>query len=156
MKNEKKMNNNGFSLIELIIVIAIMAVLIGVLAPQYMKYVERGRVSADRDNVDSIVSALEVWAADPQAKSALANGAKIVISRSGATITEKFPTGAVATAQTPVKDALSNAGLPDTDDKIPKLTNQQTFTDVTIEVVISDSNFSITTTYKNGSVTVTF
>ena len=36
MKNEKKMNNKGFSLVELIIVIAIMAVLIAVLAPQYM------------------------------------------------------------------------------------------------------------------------
>ena len=32
MKNEKRMDNNGFSLVELIIVIAIMAVLIGVLA----------------------------------------------------------------------------------------------------------------------------
>ncbi len=42
-KKQKSLTNKGFSLVELIIVIAIMAVLVGVLAPQFIKYVEQSR-----------------------------------------------------------------------------------------------------------------
>lgn len=63
----KKMNNKGFSLVELIIVIAIMAILIVVLAPQYLKYVERSRNSTDLQNATEIVTALQVYAGDPEA-----------------------------------------------------------------------------------------
>ena len=34
----KKTNNKGFSLVELIVVIAIMAVLVGVMAPQFLNW----------------------------------------------------------------------------------------------------------------------
>lgn len=59
MKNENKsMNNKGFSLVELIIVIAIMAVLAAALAPQLMKYVEKSRKSSDASTCASIESTI--------------------------------------------------------------------------------------------------
>lgn len=60
----KKMNNNGFSLVELIIVIAIMAILVGALAPQFMKYVESSRQSTDIQNASAIRSAVEAAVAE--------------------------------------------------------------------------------------------
>ena len=59
-KKQKNLTNKGFSLVELIIVIAIMAVLVGVLAPQYIKYVEKSRVSADAQQVEEFTGASDV------------------------------------------------------------------------------------------------
>ncbi|MCQ2526106.1 MAG: type II secretion system GspH family protein [Lachnospiraceae bacterium] len=64
----KKNMNKGFSLVELIIVIAIMAVLVGVLAPQFIKYVESSRQSTDIDNVAEFKSAVEAYVADEMAE----------------------------------------------------------------------------------------
>ncbi len=64
-KKQKSLTNKGFSLVELIIVIAIMAVLVGVLAPQFLKYVERSRKATDVDNMQAVITAIQVYAADP-------------------------------------------------------------------------------------------
>lgn len=85
----KKMNNKGFSLVELIIVIAIMAVLIVVLAPQYLKYVEKSRNSTDVTNATEIVTAIQVYASDPDVATGDVLGVgtdTITVSGSGTTI----------------------------------------------------------------------
>ncbi len=58
--------NKGFSLVELIIVIAIMAILVGVIAPQLIRYIEKANVSSDVTTLDSIRSAVTYAASDPE------------------------------------------------------------------------------------------
>lgn len=52
------MKNKGFSLVELIIVIAIMAIMIGIIAPQLIIYIGKTKVSNDIQICDNISEAL--------------------------------------------------------------------------------------------------
>lgn len=62
--NNKKRNNKGFSLVELIVVVAIMAVLVGVLAPAYLTYVEKSRIAKDESALEEVRHAVEVAVAE--------------------------------------------------------------------------------------------
>lgn len=55
-KNEKK-DNKGFSLVELIIVIAIMAILVGVVGTQVLPYLNKSKLEKDRQIVSSYSTA---------------------------------------------------------------------------------------------------
>lgn len=64
---EKKKNNSGFSLVELIVVVAIMAVLVGILAPAYLRYVEKTRTQTCYWNMDNVVREVQLRAfSDPE------------------------------------------------------------------------------------------
>ena len=52
----KKMNNKGFSLIELIIVIAIMAILVAIIAPNLTKYLRSSKEETDKKNIDEVIA----------------------------------------------------------------------------------------------------
>ena len=54
----KKTSNKGFSMVELIIVIAIMAILAAALAPALIKYINKSRLSTDVQTGSTIASAI--------------------------------------------------------------------------------------------------
>lgn len=58
MKNKKK-NNKGFSLVELIVVMAIMAILAVTLAPRLLNYVDKARQANDREVINNIYTATQ-------------------------------------------------------------------------------------------------
>ena len=133
LKETKKLDNNGFSLVELIIVIAIMAVLIGVLAPQYLKYVEKSRVSADADQIDTLISAVEIYSADK----GVATGT-ITIKNDGTVVPADTGTG------TKITEALTDAGLDCTKITVTSTTFKKgaTITFGTSGVTVSDADIA--------------
>lgn len=101
MKKQKSIGNKGFSLVELIIVIAIMAILVGVMAPQLLRYVERTRVSADTQIADSVRTAVTTAMLDPAVISAPTPGVPapntVLNFSSNAGFTGAFGTSVAAT-----------------------------------------------------------
>lgn len=72
----------GFSLVELIIVIAIMAILIGIVALAVIPYLEKSRVGKDQQTVDTVYSAFKNEIASQQ----ITETTKVTISSTGGTL----------------------------------------------------------------------
>ena len=64
MKKFQKKDNKGFSLVELIVVVAIMAVLLGVLVPTLVRNVEKSKHQKDIQALSEIRGAIEKALAD--------------------------------------------------------------------------------------------
>ena len=105
---ERKKDNKGFTLVELVIVIAILAILVGILAPQYTKYVEKSRKSADVNNMDEIIRAIEVYYVDQGADSKLTAEQTITITMTKTAAVEIKVGNDTTALKAAIKDYVKN------------------------------------------------
>lgn len=84
-------NNRGFSLVELIIVIAIMAILAAAIAPALIRYIEKARYADDVEACDEVARVIsnELIADDDIFATTAPDDAKFVVTvtKSGMTVT---------------------------------------------------------------------
>ena len=66
--------------------VAILAILVGILAPQYTKYVEKSRKAADASNLENLVTVVKTAASD-STDTIAAGTYKITITKDGTTVT---------------------------------------------------------------------
>jgi prepilin-type N-terminal cleavage/methylation domain-containing protein len=99
-------DNKGFSLVELIIVIAIMAVLVGVLAPQFIKYVEQSRRSRDIQTAQEIRESVLAAIADNRVTG---NGSNVALGTGALTVGSAGSVDTIASVPT-VAGHVTGAG----------------------------------------------
>ena len=79
----KKMNNKGFSLVELIVVIAIMGVLMVILAPQYLRYVEKSRLQKDNTAISELAENVKIALAEDDVYESVRNDSDVTVTVNG-------------------------------------------------------------------------
>ncbi len=145
-KVAKKQNNKGFTLIELIVVIAIIAVLAAILAPQYLRYVEKSRVSADQSTANELINVAKTACADEDLYSKLSNTDKTILTWSK-------PASAGANAIVPDTDFATEINANFSSDDLKKGPKSNTYKDMkfTVTAKVEDSTKAVSVTGTWGA-----
>ena len=80
-------SNKGFSLVELIVVVLIMAIIAVALAPQVMKWVGHSRTSTDANTYDTLYENIQLALADEKVLAEVTGDISFTISSTGTTAT---------------------------------------------------------------------
>ena len=155
--NRKKKDNKGFTLVELVIVVAILAILVGILAPQYTKYVEKSRKSADVSNLENLVTAFKTAAADGTTNIAAGSYAIEVTtsgSKAGPTTATAGPY-TVASSNTDLENLLASFAGSDWKNTKLKSAKWTATKDSKTETALTSINAKIVVS-NDGSVTVDY
>ena len=137
MKKQKGLGNKGFSLVELIIVIAIMAILVGVMAPQLLKYVEKSRQSTDIQAADTVRTAIVTAMLDPAVDDAPTSGYASLTALYADTTHPKFVAAVKEIINETVATNVEGAGFISKAYKTQLIKITITGTNVTVEVAVN-------------------
>lgn len=140
---QKKTDNKGFSLVELIIVIAIMAILVGIVGTQVVPYIEKSKESKDLQLVNSYSTAAMTAYSENAGKLKTTGTITIAVytgTYTGGSDLEKDQT----LLQTEIKRLVGYSGIDDLKAKMTSKTGKNSITDITI--TIDPASHTMTTT----------
>ena len=111
LRNKVKKNNKGFSLVELIVVIVILAILIGVTIGGIYQYVNKSRINTDINNAASIQSVIATIATDENVNKAFSE-----VTTGTASISLKWSD--VKKGETEISGIITSTGITDADNAV--------------------------------------
>lgn len=142
MKTKMNGNNKGFSLVELIVVMAIMAILAVTMAPRLGHYIEKARKASDRETVNTVYTAV---------KYALADEELYNVAKTGTVATD--PTAGLGTGESRLFDYTSASSLNVIDKMYAHATGSKTCTIASVPAGKTDRFFDELKTVIGNNIT---
>ena len=137
-------NKKGFSLVELIIVIAIMVALIAVMAPAFVKYVQKSRDAALATAAEDLEKTIQTFYGDPDCTYDIPDNAtievKVAANSEGKLVLTLTPDGTKYVAGSGAFKAILDAAGADTGKQMGKTNDKY---NITVKKT-TDGNASVT------------